>query len=836
MFKTLSEIADVDAPRVGGKALNCARLRRAGFPVPDGLVITADAADSEIGQVAEQPWFRNLPATETFAVRSSGVDEDSAGHSFAGVHETLLNVARDGLLDAVHRCRVSAGSRQAATYRQARGVEPGRLAIAVLIQRMVPAHTSGVAFTVNPATGADEIVVNSAYGLGDAIVSGQIDPDEFILSKQDGEVRSSRIGATTEKGVRPLFQASLTPEQIHELGRLLVRIEREAGVPQDVEWCHDGASFWIVQARPVTTARASSSNPESRIPNPEPSPNPESRIPNPEWTRANVAEVLPDQMSPQAMSLFERVLDAAERRFFGRLFAPESELGPVVKVFHGRMYFNLSQLRRVAAIAGAPAAELLRSFGHSEQIAAEDEVPAPIAFSARVRVLPDLVRAGINDARMASLMRRHEERVEQEVARLTSVDPRTLSDRDIWQTVEWWANSVPGHIRIVFVVASVFFRESSVRKICRRIGFPYERLVYPVLAAGARSVSTQQAVDLVQLSGIARDEPRTAAYLEKDGGAFTEYRAALQGTAFLKAFDDFLSRYGHRGRYESDWAIPRYHENPAPLLFAVRSHLDSAPQDSAVRSQQLADDAAAAWRDFTARLSSWQRLTLLPRARSLLKRLKQQYVWREQVRSDLTRVLAAMRPWHLVLAQRFVERGWLDRRDDYFLLTLEEVGRTLADDRVAPALRAIAQRRTDERSEQRPLRMPLLMRESELPALLQSAPTSLLRDEQRLSGLCVSPGAAEGEVVVMRDPDEFGQMKRGAILVAPATDPSWTPLFTLAAGVIVEVGGMLSHASTIAREYGLPALANVKDATRILRTGDVVKLDATAGYVERTRA
>jgi len=167
MFKTLSEIGDGDAPRVGGKALNCARLRRAGFPVPDGLVITADAADAEIGQVAEQPWFRNLPATETFAVRSSGVDEDSAGHSFAGVHETLLNVARDGLLDAVHRCRVSAGSRQAATYRQARGVEPGRLAIAVLIQRMVPAHTSGVAFTVNPATGADEIVrhVRAVSGL-----------------------------------------------------------------------------------------------------------------------------------------------------------------------------------------------------------------------------------------------------------------------------------------------------------------------------------------------------------------------------------------------------------------------------------------------------------------------------------------------------------------------------------------------------------------------------------------------------------------------------------------------------------------------------------------------
>jgi pyruvate,water dikinase len=219
--------------------------------------------------------------------------------------------------------------------------------------------------------------------------------------------------------------------------------------------------------------------------------------------------------------------------------------------------------------------------------------------------------------------------------------------------------------------------------------------------------------------------------------------------------------------------------------------------------------------------------------RSAIRRLKKQYVWREQVRSDLTRVVSRIRGWHLVLAGRFVERGWIDRRDDYFLLQLDEVGRASEDPRQGPGLRDIAMRRAAQLAAERDLQMPLYMRESELPRLMRTAPAADVSDGAVLTGLCVSPGSVEAEVVVMRDSREFATMKRGAILVAPATDPSWTPLFTLASGVIVEVGGMLSHASTIAREYGLPALANVRNATRILRTGDRVHLDASGGRVRR---
>jgi pyruvate,water dikinase len=272
-------------------------------------------------------------------------------------------------------------------------------------------------------------------------------------------------------------------------------------------------------------------------------------------------------------------------------------------------------------------------------------------------------------------------------------------------------------------------------------------------------------------------------------------------------------------------------ENPATVLFAIREQLDGEPPDPQALIQRQAAAAAAAWRAFESRLTPWQRWTMLPRVRKTLAQLKQQYLWREEVRSDLTRVLAALRPYHLVLAARFVERGWIDRQDDYFLLLLDEVRQICENPGRGADLRAIAARRAAQRAAERDLQLPLFMHESELASLMGEQDRGASGDV--LSGLCVSPGRVEGEVVVMRDPGEFATMKRGAILVAPATDPSWTPLFTLASGVIVEVGGMLSHASTIAREYGLPALANVKRATSVLKTGDRVELDASGGIVRR---
>ena len=189
MILTLAQVTAAGLGEVGGKAANCARLFNAGFPVPDGLVVTAQPdgstesdVDAEIEQLLAHPWFAAQPPDQHFAVRSSGIGEDGTGHSFAGIHETFLNVGRDAVPEAVRSCRRLVSSEQARAYRAVHGLGADSRT-GVLIQPMVDAETSGVAFTVHPVTGADELVINAAPGLGEALVSGQIEPDEFRVRK-----------------------------------------------------------------------------------------------------------------------------------------------------------------------------------------------------------------------------------------------------------------------------------------------------------------------------------------------------------------------------------------------------------------------------------------------------------------------------------------------------------------------------------------------------------------------------------------------------------------------------------------------------------------------------
>jgi rifampicin phosphotransferase len=809
-YPSLDELTPADEFRVGAKAWNCARLKQSGFPVPDGLAIPADAVDAHLAGVDRDPWFDRWPPDERFAVRSSALGEDAPGQSFAGIHETRLNVARADVAESVGVCRASADSARALAYRNARGLPAGAGGAGVLIQRMIHPLAAGVAFTVDPLTGSpDELVVNSSSGLATALVDGQIEPDEIRVRKSDDRILFSRAGGGD--GQRP----SLSPAQIQELSALLTRVERHYGTPQDVEWCYDGTQFWIVQSRPITVRAASA--------------------PDPEWTRANLAEVLPELTSPQALGVFEQILNTAERRYLGRLMAPERVFGPMVKPFYGRMYFNLSQLRRVCLMSGTAPAEMLRSLGHPGDIWPEDEKVGRPPLGEWLACLPDFVRLLGRHVRAGMLMRAHEANVAAYTAALSSADPARLDDGQIWSALLDWQRAGTEWIEIVLLFGGVVIYESRLRRMCEKVGVSFEALLYSHLAAGARSVSAQQAFDLVALARAARAEPRASAWLLQPEGERPPWRTALAGTAFLDAFDRFLERYGHRGLYESDWALPRYAEDPGPLLQAIRLHLaGEAPDDPSTASARAEAEAAAVRAEFESRMTALRRWTFLPQARRLLARIKQYYLWREQCRSDMIRVLAIVRRWHLIMAQRFVERGWLDRLDDYFLLRLEEIAPAMTDGARAAGLRAIVAARSAEMDRYRRIEMPLLMHESGLYRLIRGGRSSEGEDPgPELRGVPVSRGIVEGEVVVIHDPGDVARMKRGAILVTRATDPSWTPLFTLAAGVIVEVGGVLSHASTVAREYGIPALANVRHATKRLRSGDRVLLDATAGFVRK---
>jgi pyruvate,water dikinase len=736
--RLLDELKPEDASRFGGKAVQCGVLLQAGFPVPEGIGIAFDADEQPRLPDEVRAWIDARPAMR-FAVRSSAADEDGAGHSFAGIHESVLNVGAGEIDEAIAACVASMSSDRAHTYRAARGLEQSRGA-AVLIQRMIEPVRAGVAFTADPITGdRDTIVINAAAGRGEAVVSGTVTPEEVRLRKSDG---------------------------MDPLAKLMLRVEQHYGAPQDIEWCDDGATIWIVQSRPITSAiRHLPSAIQDGI----------------EWSRANLREVLPDLPAPGVAEMLQDMISTAYARYFGALLDPK--LGPLERIICGRPYFNITQFRRIAKITGQAEAAMLRSIGHAGDFTPDEEKPSKL----RLRQLLPVARPLLYTAWCQVRIRKH---VPKRVAELREMHDRyramavgTATDEELLQRLRDWRDASYEYIFPSFMLAGVMTFERMARDLCVKRGVDGDRLLQTWLSAGERSVSSQQAMDLLR---VARGE---------------------------MTLEVFLDRYGHRGIYESDWSLPRLAEDPTPVLEAVRAHQaagDIPDPEELTRKQQ------DAWDRLRAEVKPGQRLEWL------LRRIKWMYLWRERYRSELVRVIAVLRVWHLDLARRFIARGWIDDTGQYFALTLDELARDPA------TYRPIASAKLRQREGWAKIEMPLLLRGGQalLPVQRDDGQTGL----SVLHGLCVSPGVVEAPVAVLLHPSEISRFPRGAILVAPATDPSWTPLFTLASGVIVEVGGTLSHAATIAREMGLPALANVRDATKILKDGMRVRLDASNGY------
>lgn len=829
-IKRLDDLSPVDMERAGAKASICARLEQAGFPVPDGFVLMTGSEIRNITLLELEEWIGAPADDRLFAVRSSAIGEDGLNHSFAGIHETRLNVNRGDLIEMIKTCWESVASPQAIAYRKAMRISVADTRTAILIQTMIESVVSGVAFTADPITGDTErIIINASWGLGDAIVGGLIEPDQLRIQKSDSRIAESLVGSKhfrsvvssgesrlVETAADDRMRPALTVEQVRELSTLLMKLEEYFESPQDVEWAHDGSRFWILQSRPITR-RAEQDD--------------FSKLNQVEWTRANLREVLPDLPSPQALAATCEMLNRAQRKFFGGLTAEEAILGPMSKHFFGRLYMNLSQIRHICCVSGSPPAMALRAVGHQDNIKAEDEKVIRPPLRDLLRALPFFPRLLWFQLTAGHNVRRDIRRVEAERDRVRAIDATRAADEDVIRELKTWTHLAPEFMQTVFALSSVSLFDRPLRAICRWADIPFESLVNRYLAAGKKSVSAQQAFDLLALAGIARSEAQVREYFSSDVATFDEYRRRLSGTRFLEMFDRFLAVYGHRGTYETDWSLPRFVEEPRSLLCAIQAHVRAAdcPEPEEIIGRQERE-ATEAWELFIRKLGV-RRWLMAPLAKVILKRIKEFYLWRELYRSELVKSIAVGREWHLELARRWVDRGWIDRADDYFMLTLDEV----ASGAHEQFKDIIAGRRLDLETWRR-IEMPLLMRESELPILIRRATAAPPpADIAELRGLCVSAGVAEGEVAIILHPADFSSMKPGAILIAPATDPSWTPLFTLAAGVIVEVGGLLSHASTVAREYGLPALANVKDATKLFKAGDRVRLDATNGIVQLLR-
>jgi pyruvate,water dikinase len=832
--RALDDLAPFDLPRIGGKARSCATLRRARFDVPEGFVVHCEA--DAVPEAAIREAVSAL-GEGPLAVRSSALDEDGARHSFAGVHRTLLNVAPSAVVESVRACLASMTGPEADAYRRSRGLEGAAAAQTVLVQRMVEARIAGVGFTSDPVRPqGDEMVIAASWGSGEAVVGGRVEPDEIRVHRPTRGIVSQFVGSkayrivTNGRGQQRVptsgdeqSRLCLDAGQIATLTDLLLHVEAHFGETQDVEWCHDGDRFWILQSRPITAAVREEAAHEGI-----------------EWSRTNVREVLPDLPSPQSLDFLVRLINSAMRGFFGPLLGPE-ELGPMIRAIGGRPYFNLTRFRRLARASLIPPGIFMKAMGHADGIRPEDMSLKLPPLGEFLRGLPTLGRVVADQVLLRGKVKQLAMFAKTWVHEIKKVPMEDRSDEQLIALMEDFFDSAQAPLRSAFTSGSMIQWQLVLEMICQRVGFPYERLVNSQLAVGEKTVSSQQAFDLLRVAHIGRGDERVRAYFETQAEEDPDFRLwgrVLRGSLFKRELHAFLDDYGHRGTHESDWSLPRYSEDPTPILFAVARLVTGpdTPRPEQIEAR-LRAEADTVWREFRAAVPSTWRELLLPFVRWVIGLMKGMYVVREQTRFEMVRGLEPLREVGRVMAGRMVARRWIDREEDYFMLTVDEIAEAVRSRERAAGLRAmVAERRASQERWNR-LDMPLYLRDADVDAVLGGAtgPAVDADATHRLLGLCTSPGRVEAEVIVMRDANEFARMRPGAIIVAPATDPSWTPLFTLAAGVVVEIGGTLSHASTIAREYGLPALANVKDATRLLRDGERVRLDATAGWIERIR-
>ncbi len=820
----------------GGKGANLGELTRAGFPVPDGFIVTtaaydryaahhdpADYSSTDHSSGDHDPADRSLApelavaigsAYATLgggpvAVRSSATAEDLPDASFAGQQETYLNVTgTDQVIDAVERCWASLWTPRAIAYRAHHAQTRGPLSIAVVVQRLVPADVSGVMFTANPTTGRrDETVITAAWGLGEAIVGGRVEPDEYaIRSTPDGPRVSARVSdkaletVTTDAGTTEVptpadrrHVRTLSDARALDLAALGAEVADHFGVPQDIEWAlHDG-SVHLVQARPITALP----EPTGDIPTAWPTPRPHSL-----YFRASITEQMPDPLSP----LFADLARTAVPRGLDGLIA---DLAPWAGSFdvdfptiNGYAYYDYS--RRAFARMQALSPLLLRAVGK----------PGFVFRRWHDRELPRYRRA---------------------VDVWADRDPASLSSPDLVRGAQELTDAgCLYYTTVQTIIPEAVIAETAWTKLydatLRRPGNP--PATDYLLGFDSTPIEAEKSV--ARLAAWCRTAGLAAVLLDPDTDPLaTDPPAGVDAATWRdwhERLDAHLATYGHT-TYNLDIVNPVPADDPTPVLQSLRYQLSGAATDPIERQRRLAARREALSRTLLARLDPVRRAL----ARRALAPAQRWAPIREDALAAVGLGWPVIRRLIREAGRRLVDAGALASTDDVFWLTLAELTdlgpRADAGERLPDRSATIADRRATWRGQALatpPQYLPesLAMRiwERYLPARDQTAGLVL-------KGVTGTGGRVTGHAHVLAGPADFASFVPGEILVASITTPAYTPLFAQAAGVVTDVGGVLSHGSIVAREFGIPAVLGTGSATKRIATGDRITVDGVAGEV-----
>ncbi|RFC77789.1 rifamycin-inactivating phosphotransferase [Streptomyces sp. AcE210] len=783
-----------------------AQIRRTieGIAVPGDLAAAITRALAQLGEQA------------AYAVRSSATAEDLPTASFAGQQDTYLNVVGPtAILRHVSRCWASLFTERAVTYRQRNGIDHRTVHMAVVVQRMVFPHASGILFTADPVTGNRKVAtVDAGFGLGEALVSGLVNPDVFKV--RDGEVVDKAIaakkravhalptGGTHEVTIdaRQQEQPALTDAQAVRLVQLGRRIEAHFGRPQDIEWCLVDDGFQIVQSRPITTLFP--------IPIPE-----TGDQDNHVYVSVGHGQMMTDPMKPLGFSMWRLTA-----------MVPMHEAG-------GRLFVDVT--RRLASPASR--AGLLEAMGKGDPLI-RHALETVLARDGFVPTLPDAGPGGppvggapapidTDPAVVTELI----ERSRASIAALER-DIRTKTGPALF---DFLLDAFEEHKRVLSdplsIQAIMAGMEATWWLNDKLQEWLDEKNVADTLTLSAPdNITSEMGLALLDVADVIRPHPEVVAFLQGvDGDDFLDELAKLAGgTEARDAIEAYLDRYGMRCVGEIDITRPRWRERPCTLVPVILDNVRNFEPGAAERRfEQGRQKAQKKEQDVLSRLRA------LPdgdrkadEVKGMIDRVRTFIGYREYPKYGIISRYFVYKRALLAEAERLVQADVLPEKEDVFYLTFQELHDVVRSHQVDDQL--IQQRKEAFRAYHALTPPRVLTSDGE-------ALTGAYRRDDvpagALVGVPVSAGTIEGRARVILDMAD-ADLEAGDILVTAFTDPSWSPLFVGIAGLVTEVGGLMTHGAVIAREYGLPAVVGVEQATRLIRDGQRIRVHGTDGYVE----
>lgn len=854
----LQEVDETQVAVVGGKGAHLGALSRiAGIRVPGGFCVTTDAfrrivtespsIEDLLDQLSrsdpdDREEIRTLSTRirlaieeialpgdlaaaiiralarhgerAAYAVRSSATAEDLPTASFAGQQDTYLNImGPKAILQHVSRCWASLFTERAVIYRRRNGIDHRTVHMAVVVQRMVLPHAAGILFTADPVTGNRKVAtVDAGFGLGEALVSGLVNPDVFKV--RDGEVVTRTIaakrrsvhalpaGGTQERAVdsQQQEQPALTDTQAVQLVHLGRRIEAHFGRPQDIEWCLAEDGFQIVQSRPITTL----------FPIPE-TDDQENHV----YVSVGHQQMMTDPMKPLGLSVWKLTA-----------MAPMTEAG-------GRLFVDASR----ALATPTSRAGLLELVGRGDPLT-RDALETVLERDDFVPLLPDPdpsgPPAGGTPAPIETdpaIVTRLIERSEASIAALR----RGIGTKTGPALFDFLLEAFTEHKRVLSDPLSIQVIMAGMEatwwlndKLHEWLG---EKNAADTLTLSAPdNVTSEMGLALLDVADVIRPHQEVVAFLQNVGDdGFLDGLAKLAGgTEARDAIESYLDRYGMRCAGEIDITRPRWRERPSTLVPAILDNVRNfGPGAAERRFEQGRQEAEKKEQDVLTRLRA------LPGGESkadetkrMIDRVRTFIGYREYPKYGIVSRLFVYKQALLEEAGRLVQAGVLREQEDIFYLTFQELQEVVRSNRADDRL--VQQRREAFRTYDALTPPRVLTSDGE------TVNGAYRRDDVpdgALIGLPVSGGIVEGRARVILDMAQ-ADLEAGDILVTAYTDPSWSPLFVGIAGLVTEVGGLMTHGAVIAREYGLPAVVGVDQATRLIRDGQRIRVHGTDGYIE----